>query len=100
LVGGLVAAQTWLWYGGSAARPLAQPIPALAVLVVFGNWVALRFHTRGMVTLVWVVAAVISAGAAVRGTYDPVVRLADPPPEQWAAMNGMGVVILLNLMVA
>jgi PAS domain S-box-containing protein len=99
-VGGMVACLTWVWYGSPSARPLSHSISTVAILVVFGNWVALRFHTRGMVTLVSVVTGVIVGGAILRGTFDPVIRLADNPPEQWATLNGLGIVVLLNLLVA
>lgn len=91
---------TWIWFGGAYPKPMNHPIPMLAVLLGVGNWVAFRFYVRGMVTFILVVGAILTLGAAIRGTFAPVIPLNEPPAEQFLWISSMGAIIVFHLVIA
>jgi PAS domain S-box-containing protein len=100
VLAGVTLALTWYWFGGTDPQPLNHPIPMLAVMLGIGNWIAFRFYVRGMVSFIWVVGVMFTLGAALRGTFAPVIPLDSPAEEQVLWMAGMGVIVLFHLVIA
>ena len=91
---------SWLWFCGADPKSLSLPVPVLAIMLMVGNWVAFRFHTRGTATLLCIVGTIISVGCFLRGTIDPLLPLSAAPVVQWLWLVGMGVVVVCHLIVA
>jgi PAS domain S-box-containing protein len=96
VVGGL----TWAWFGGANPHPLNLPMPMLAVILGFGNWIAFRFYVRGMASFFIVIGGIFTLGAAARGTFAPVVPLTAGPLEQHLWLAGLSVVLVFHLVIA
>ncbi len=91
---------TWYWFGGTQPEPLDHPVPMLAVMLGVGNWIAFRFYVRGMVSFVWALGMIFVIGAAMRGTFAPIIPLDSSAADQCLWLAGMGVVILFHLLIA
>jgi two-component system cell cycle sensor histidine kinase/response regulator CckA len=76
------------------------PIPIVTVLVLLASWIALRFETTGIASLVLFSIMEIVGASVLKGTWRPFFPLETPALTQQALMLLMGLVIVVLLLIA
>ncbi len=87
-------------FGGPRPQSLDLPFPVVAWLAVLHAWAVLRFHAQGLSLVLVVWFLVFDLHATARGTFDPVIPLAESRGFQLLLFVALGVLTVVELAVA